>query len=116
MGLFNKKQPEVGDPVFIDMRISEEQLSEEDLSQLRGQMWFMGFPEKLSDWTITTLGIICERSSDLFRISFGTTLSIHRLNFHATDNVSGLSNDYILRQLREARCNFNPPRKPSLDS
>ena len=57
MGLFNKKQPEVGDPIFIDMRISEEQLSEEDLSQLRGQMWFMGFPEKLSDWTITTLGI-----------------------------------------------------------
>jgi hypothetical protein len=29
MGLFSKKKPEIGGPVFIDMRISEEQLPEE---------------------------------------------------------------------------------------
>jgi hypothetical protein len=56
MGLFSKKQPEIGGPVFIDMRISEEQLPEEVVSELRGQMWFMGFPEKLSDWAVISLG------------------------------------------------------------
>ena len=56
MGLFSKKQPEIGGPVFIDMRISEEQLPEEVLSGLRGNMWFMGFPEKLSDWAVISLG------------------------------------------------------------
>ncbi len=57
MGLFSKKQPKIGDPIFIDMSIPDEQLPEEVLAQLRGQMWFMGYPEKLSDWAITTLGI-----------------------------------------------------------
>jgi hypothetical protein len=57
MGLFDKKQPKIGDPIFTDMRIAEEQLPEEVLAELRGQMWFMGYPEKLSDWAITTFGI-----------------------------------------------------------
>jgi hypothetical protein len=57
MGLFGKKQPDIGEPLYIDMRVAEEQLPEEILKELRGQMWFMGFPEKLSDWAITTLGM-----------------------------------------------------------
>jgi hypothetical protein len=57
MGLFSKQPPEIGDPVYIDMRIADEQLPEEVLKQLKGQMWFMGYPEKLSDWAITSLGI-----------------------------------------------------------
>ena len=57
MGLFDKKQPKIGDPIYTDMRIAEEQLPEEVLAELRGQMWFMGYPEKLSDWAVTTLGI-----------------------------------------------------------
>lgn len=57
MGLFDKKQPKIGDPIFIDMTIPEEQLPNELVAELRGQMWFMGYPEKISDWAITTLGI-----------------------------------------------------------
>jgi len=60
-----------------------------------------------------TQEFIYERSSDLFKISCGTTLSAHRFNFQPTDNVGDLSNDYILRKLREGRCNFNPPSKSS---
>jgi hypothetical protein len=57
MGLFSKKLPEFGEPVFVDMRIADEQLPAEVLDALEGQMWFMGFPEKLSSWAIETIGI-----------------------------------------------------------
>ncbi len=55
MGLFSKKMPEIGAPIFIDMRIAPEQLPDEVRNHLEGQMWFMGFPKKLSTWAIETL-------------------------------------------------------------
>lgn len=57
MGLFDKKLPDFGEPVLVDMRIADEQLPAEVLEMLKGQMWFMGFPEKLSNWAIETLGV-----------------------------------------------------------
>jgi len=57
MGLFSKKQPEIGDPIFTDMRIAEEQLPSEIRQYLNEQMWFMGYPDKLSEWAVSTLGI-----------------------------------------------------------
>jgi hypothetical protein len=57
MGLFDKKLPDFGEPVLVDMRIADEQLPAEVLDALKGQMWFMGFPEKLSSWAIDTLGV-----------------------------------------------------------
>lgn len=56
MGLFSKKMPEIGDPIFIDMRIAPEQLPDDIRTFLKGQMWFWGFPEKLSSWAIKSLG------------------------------------------------------------
>ena len=57
MGLFDKKKPDIGDPIFTDMRIAEEQLPAEVVQELKKQMWFMGYPDKLSEWAVTTLGI-----------------------------------------------------------
>ena len=57
MGLFSKKQPEIGDPIFTDMRIAEEQLPTELRQYLDEQIWFMGYPDKLSEWAVSTLGI-----------------------------------------------------------
>lgn len=57
MGLFDKKKPDIGDPIYTDMRIAEEQLPAEVVEELKKQMWFMGYPDKLSEWAVTTLGI-----------------------------------------------------------
>ena len=57
MGLFSKKQPKIGDPIFTDMRIAEEQLPTEVRQYLDEQIWFMGYPDKLSEWAVSTLGI-----------------------------------------------------------
>jgi hypothetical protein len=57
MGLFDNKKPKVGEPIFTDMRIAEEQLPAEVVQLLEQQMWFMGYPDKLSEWAISTLGV-----------------------------------------------------------
>jgi hypothetical protein len=57
MGLFDKKQPKIGDPIYTDMRIAEEQLPEEVRQYLNEQIWFMGYPDNLSEWAVSTLGI-----------------------------------------------------------
>jgi hypothetical protein len=57
MGLFDRKKPDIGDPIYTDMRIAEEQLPAEVVEHLEKQMWFMGYPDKLSEWAVTTLGI-----------------------------------------------------------
>lgn len=57
MGLFSKKQIEIGEPFYIDMRIAEEQLPQEVTDHLKKQMWFMGYPESLSQWAIDTFGM-----------------------------------------------------------
>jgi hypothetical protein len=57
MGLFDRKKPDIGDPIYTDMRIAEEQLPAEVVQGLKKQMWFMGYPDELSEWAISTLGI-----------------------------------------------------------
>ena len=43
MGLFGKKQIEIGEPFYIEMRIAEEQLPKEVIDHLKKQTWFMGY-------------------------------------------------------------------------
>ena len=57
MGLFGNKKPDVGDPIYTDMRIAEKQLPSGVIEQLQNQMWFMSYPDNLSEWAISTLGI-----------------------------------------------------------
>jgi hypothetical protein len=57
MGLFGNKKPDVGDPIYTDMRIAEKQLPAGVIEQLQNQMWFMSYPDNLSEWAISTLGI-----------------------------------------------------------
>jgi hypothetical protein len=55
MGLFNKKKPEIGPPVFTDMRIAEEQLPPEVNAQLRDKGALFLQPDELSVWALSTL-------------------------------------------------------------
>lgn len=70
MGLFdkNKNQPKFGPPIYLDMRIPDEQFPAEVRALLEGQVWFMGFPEKLSAWTIETLGMENDEEQQLVTI------------------------------------------------
>ena len=55
MGLFSKKKPEIGPPVFTDMRIAPRQLPPEMDEQLRSKGALFLQPEKLSAWALDTL-------------------------------------------------------------
>jgi hypothetical protein len=57
MGLFKKKTPEMGAPVFVDMRIAEEQLPQEIMEIVRSNMWGWGYPDLLSNWAVETFAV-----------------------------------------------------------
>lgn len=56
MGLFGKKQPTIGDPIYIDMRHDAVQLSAEDNEAITN-MTLLSHPKKCSSWYMSTLGM-----------------------------------------------------------
>lgn len=54
MGFFKKKKHEIGEPIYIDMRIGE-QFPQEAIERLKKEVWFMFYPKLLSEWTTLTL-------------------------------------------------------------
>lgn len=56
MGLFGKKQPTIGDPIYIDMRHDAVQLSAEDNKAI-SNMTMLDHPKKCSSWYMSTLGM-----------------------------------------------------------
>lgn len=84
MGLFSKKKPEIGPPVFTDMRIAPRQLPPEMDEELRAKGALFLQPEKLSAWALDTL--LAETNPDVSILPQNAYPSAHQLKKNGFSN------------------------------